>query len=442
MKTNKPRQDAQRASRPGARSLALAVLLAGSLSASTQVPGSPQDHPIALVGATLHPVSGPEIPDGVLLFDGGKITALGAPADVKLPEGCEQVALPGKHVYPGMINAATALGLTEIGAVRATEDLEEMGLVNPNVRVEVAVNPDSELIPVTRANGVALALAVPRGELLAGSSALLRLDGWTWEEMTLKAPVGIHLAWPDMGVDALDEEAGRKQREHRDARLKALDEAFASARAYQAACTAGGPRDRDARWEALLPVLEGKLPLLVHAQEIRQIQAAAAFARREKVRMVLFGGYDAPRCAELLAGLGIPVVVEGTLKLPQRPDEPHDSPFTLPERLHRAGLAFCIASGDAWNARNLPYHAARAAAYGLPREEALKAVTLYPARILGVADRVGSLEAGKDATLIVTTGDPLEIPTQVERMFIEGREVDLSDKQKRLWEKYRRKPAP
>jgi imidazolonepropionase-like amidohydrolase len=421
-------------------SFALAVLLAGSLSASTQVPAKPQDHPIALMGATIHPVSGPEIPNGTLLFEGGRIIALGA--EVPLPEGCERLALAGRHVYPGMINASTALGLTEIGAVRATEDLEELGLLNPSARAEVAVNPDSELIPVARANGVALALAVPQGGLLAGRSALLRLDGWTWEEMALKAPAGMHLVWPSMTIDAVEEEDRETQRDQRDERLRALDEAFAAARAYQTGLKAGEPRARDARWEALVPVLEGKLPLMVHAREIRQIQAAVAFVQREKVRMVLFGGTDAPRCAGLLARLGIPVVVEGTLKLPQRPDDPYDSPFTLPERLRRAGLAFCIASGDAWNARNLPYHAAQAAAYGLPREEALKAVTLYPARILGVADRVGSLDVGKDATLIVTTGDPLEIPTQVEMMFIEGRRIDLSDKQKQLWEKYRRKPAP
>lgn len=421
----------------GIRHLAAALALALSIApagAHDQVPGPSQARPVALVGATVHPVSSPAVPGATVLFEAGRITAVGR--DVAVPEGAERIDAAGLHVYPGLINASTGLGLSEIGSIQATVDLDEMGRINPNARVEVALNPDSEQLPVARSNGIALALAVPRGELLAGTSALIRLDGWTPEALTLKAPVGMHLSWPRMALEGR-EEARRTQREHRDRMLAELDDAFEAARAYLAA---GGRAERDARWEALGPVLEGALPLFVHAESADQIRAALAFTARQKVRMVLVGGAEAPECAEALRERKVPVVVPEIFRLPRRADEAYDAPFTLPERLRKAGMAFCIATSDVWNARNLPYHAALASAYGLPREEALAAVTRYPAEILGVADRVGTLEPGKDATLIVTTGDPLEIPTQVKMMFIEGRRVDLQDKQKRLFEKYRARP--
>jgi len=411
--------------------------------ASPEIPGARQKDPIALVGGTIHPVSGPTIEQGTLVFDDGRITAIGQ--NVEIPGRATRIDVRGRHVYPGFINAHSLLGLFEIGAVRATRDYEETGKVNPSAKAEVAVNPDSELIPVTRAGGVLLSVTAPRGGLISGTSALVQLDGWTWEQMTLKAPVGMHVQWPPMSpaVDWKESESKEKQVKERDKALALLEQTFADARSYQKARTAEGPdagrHPLDTRWEAMLPVLEGSVPLVVTADEIQQIQAAVAFAQRENVKLILYGGYDAPRCAALLKKHRIPVIVSTVHRLPLRRGDAYDAAYSLPERLRASGIEFCIASKNTSNARNLPYEAAMAVGYGLAPDEALKAITLYPARILGVADRVGSLEVGKDATLIVTDGDPLETPTHVEAAFIQGRSVDLDNRHKRLWRKYQEK---
>lgn len=416
---------------------------------SDQIPAKPQDHPIALIGGTIHTVSGDVIENGTVLFVSGKITAVGT--GVELPEGTEQLDVSGKHVYPGMIAANTNLGLVEVGAVRASRDFAEVGDINPNVRAEAAINPDSELIPVTRANGVTLAISAPSGGLITGTSALIMLDGWTWETMTLKAPTGLHLRWPQMGVrrGRFFRARPEDQLKRRDESLQKIKAAFAEARAYlvakEAESTTGIPyHDTDLRWEAMIKVLKKEVPVFVEANEIRQINAAVAWATSEDVNMVLIGGQDAWRVADLLKEKNIPVIVGGTLTTPLRRWEAYDTPFKNPLRLYEAGVKFCIAgtggvSGGASNARNLPYNAAMAAAYGLPKDEALKSVTLYPAEILGVADRVGAIERGKDATLIVTDGDPLEIMTHVEQEFIQGRKIDLSSRHTQLYEKYKEK---
>ncbi|REK06755.1 MAG: hypothetical protein DWQ37_22175 [Planctomycetota bacterium] len=430
---------------------AFAGLVAGPATASPEIPGAEQDHPIALVGGTIHPVSGPAIENGTLLFEKGKITAIGR--EIEVPEGAEKVDVSGKHVYPGMIDANSQLGLIEVPTIRGTRDQSETGLINPNAKAEVAFNPDSELIPVGRSGGILTVLTVPSGGLITGKSACMHLDGWTWEGMCLQNAVGLHINWPRMApLDAWwVEESASEQTRNRDRALKAIREALADARAYRTAKQAwadgkGPVPEHDVRWEAMIPVLEGKTRVFIDADDVQQIQAALAFAEREGLRPVIVGGYDAAECAPLLKKLDVPVILGGVHRLPARRSEDYDSAFTLPERLREAGIQFCIAgviggpSGSLpSNIRNLPYHAATAAAYGLPADEALKAVTLYPAEILGVADRIGSLESGKDATLIVTTGNPLEITSLVTGAYIQGRAVDLNDRQKRLWEKYKEK---
>ncbi len=397
-------------------------LVQGSSSASNQIPGAPQKRPIALVGGTVHTVSGPTIEKGVVLFDKGKIVAVGT--DVPIPANAVRVDISGKHVYPGLIEANSDIGLREISSVRGTVDALELGTLNPNLRAETAVNPDSEHIPSTRSNGIALAATFPGGGIISGQAAVIMLDGWTWEQMTLNAPAGMAINWPTT-------KEGREE----------LEEAFRAARAYRIAKEARNGNTApfhktDMRWEAMIPVLRGEVPVWVRTGGARNIEAAVEWADREGVRMTLFGGSDADRVADLLRRKNVPVVVTPVLRRPSRADAGFDDPFTLAEKLRRAGVRFCIAGGEE---RNLPYHAALAAAYGLPKEEALKSVTLYAAEILGVADRVGSLETGKDATLMVTDGDPLEIVTRVERMYIQGRETDLSDKHKMLYEKYQEK---
>jgi imidazolonepropionase-like amidohydrolase len=233
------------------------------------------------------------------------------------------------------------------------------------------------------------------------------------------------------------------QKKEREKSIEELTAAFRDARSYLAAKSGssdGRNQSTDSRWEAMIPVLERKVPVLVWATEIQQIQAAVAWAERENLKIIIGGGYDAWRVADLLKSRDIPVLAGAIQRLPSRRFEPYDEPFVLPKKLHDAGIRFAIISRDeAAHERGLPYHAAMAAAYGLPKDEALKAVTFYPSEIFGVADRVGSLESGKDATLIVTTGDPLEIMTQVEMEFIQGRKIDLTNRQTMLNDKYREK---
>ena len=411
--------------------------------ANPEVPGAPQDKPIALVGGTIHPVSGPAIRGGTLLFNQGRIIRIGK--DLPIPSNSEIINIQGKHVYPSLFDSMTNTGLVEVKAVRASVDEAETGTINPNVKAQVAVNPDSELIPVTRSNGVLLTLTAPRGGTLSGQAAVIQLDGWTWENMTLKAGVGMILNWPNMAAvsDWWVEKSAKQQIELREKTLKTLRETFAHAQAYREARDAGlENQPRDARWESMLPVLSGQQPIIIHANEIQQIQAAVAFANERRLKMILFGGYDAPRCAALLKQHDIPVIVGGVYRLPRKRHDPYDDAFTLPKRLQDTGIKFCISSYGrfgAANVRNLPYHAAMAAAFGLTEEEAVRAITLSPAEILGVDDRVGSLQPGKDATLIITSDNPLETTSQVEIAFVQGRRVALNDRHKRLWRKYQQK---
>ena len=425
--------------------VAIMLLLAATsrLQANPEIPGAQPKTPVALVGATIHPISGPTLQNGTLLFNKGRIAKIGK--GIPIPAGSQVINLKGKHIYPALFDSMTNTGLVEVKAVRASVDEAETGTINPNVKAQVAVNPDSELIPVTRSNGILLTLTAPTGGTVSGQAAVIQLDGWTWEDMTLQASAGMIIKWPNMAAvaDWWVEKSAKQQIEDRDKTLKNLRKTFENAEAYRRARKAN-VKDQayDARWEAMIPVLAGKVPIIVHANEIQQIQAAVAFASEHKLKMILFGGYDAPRCAQLLKKHQIPVIVGGVYRLPQKRHDPYDEAYTLPERLRQAGLKFCISSYGrfgAANVRNLPYHAAIAAGFGLPEDEALKAITLSPAEILGVRDRVGSLQAGKDATLIITTGTPLETTTQVEAAFVQGKPVQLNDRHKRLWRKYQQK---
>ncbi|HTY12253.1 MAG TPA: amidohydrolase family protein [Bacteroidota bacterium] len=416
-----------------------------SLFASDPIPAKKQDHPIALVGATIHPVTGPEVPNGIILFDAGKITGLGA--QVSLPSNVEKIDVSGKHIYPGLINANSTVGLTEIEAVRATNDFAETGRINPNVRSEIAINPESELIPVARANGVVIMNVMPQGGLIAGRSAAIMMDGWTQEDVILKAPIGMVVNWPPMSVSHSPwvRQTEEEQKKDHAKQLKDLDDAFADARAYMVAKKAESGKDVphhpiDVRWEAMIPVLERTVPVLVIADELRQIEAAVQWSKDQNVKLIIVGGRDAWRTADLLKSNDIPVIVGPTLDEPNREWEPYDDAFTVPAKLYSAGVRFAISGeGEAMAERNTPYHAAMAAAYGLPKEEALKAVTIYPARILGIDARAGSLEIGKDATLIVTNGDPLEIESNVLMEFIQGKKIDLRSRHTVLYDKYREK---
>ena len=406
-------------------------------AAHDQIPGAPQTGPIAIIGGTVHPVSRPAIENAAVVFEAGRITAVGQ--DLDIPADAQRVDAAGMHVFPGLIDSLTSLGLREIGAVEETTDTIETGNRNPNVRAWVAVNPDSELIPVTRANGTLTAQIVPGGEGIRGQAAVLALDGWTVAEMTIRAPAGLCVDWEAMEPRDEDEKKRAEKREQRMAELDDLLDRTARYEARRAAAPQATPSN--ARLESLLPVVRGELPLIAEANRQLTIESAVAYAASRRLKLVIAGGYDADRCASLLNRYKVPVIVTATYRLPRYRHDPYDAAYTLPERLRVAGIRFAIC-GDVDNpshARNLPYHAANAVAYGLPEADALRSVTLTAAEILGVDGLLGSLEVGKLATLVVTDGNILESGTQVTEAFIEGRRVDLRSRHTMLYEKYKTK---
>ena len=419
-------------------------IIVSYLLSSDQIPAPNQKHPILIQGGTIHTISHGILENADILFVDGKITSVGHNLDI--PTEAEIIDASGQHVFPGLISAGSTLGLQEIGAVRATRDYAEVGDVNPNVRANVSYNPDSELIPITRSNGILLALSVHRSGLVSGTSSLMMLDGWTWEDATLKHPVGLHLFWPSMNIPK-PKPGKQKEKKDKDSRLKSMqkiDDLIYEARAYiQLKENSSLSFKHDLRLEGMLPVLTGDIPVFVHANEVRQIEAAVYWAERQSVKMVLVGGKDSWRVTQLLKDREIPVIYTQTHSTPMRRFEQYDQAFITPSQLYAAGIKFCISNSESPfqtpHIRNLPYHAAKAASYGLSWKEALRSITLSPAEILGVEDQVGSLEAGKDATLFIADGDILDVRTQVNMAFIFGRRVDLSDRHKTLYSKYRNK---
>ena len=416
-------------------------LLATNLFASDQIPGSPQKRPVILRNATIHTVSGETIENASILFKDGKISEIGA--GLAFPGEAEAIDAKGQHVYPGLIESYSSVGLIEIDSIRASIDNVEVGAINPNVRAAVAFNPDSEAIPVARANGVLSAVIVPTGGLVSGRSAVMMLDGWSWESMTLQADTAMSVTWPRFS------RAPRPRREEAEAapsdsdRLGPLHEVMREVKAYSLA-RIKAPKDQpiDLRLDAMLPVVQGKMPILVQANSVKQIQTAIAFAKQYQLKLILIGGADAMRCENLIKEADVPVIISSVYRLPSRHDAAYDAAYTLPSQLQAAGIRFAIASDGRFGAsalRNLPYHAATAVAFGLTEEQAVRSITLSPAEIFGVADRIGSLAVGKEATLIVTDGNILESPTQVLRAFIQGRQVDLSSKHTQLRDKYQAK---
>ena len=442
---------------------ALAALTTGAVRAGAgdaPVP-PPQRQPLVLRNGWLHPVSGPALPGGSLLVEQGRIVALAArgqalPATAVAPQVLD---LDGRHVYPGFVAANGTMGLAEVTAVPAAVDTTETGPLNPNARAAVALNADSELLPVARTGGVLASLSVPQspsGGGIAGTSALLQTDGWDWEGLALVPELALHVMLPNLrlSASALGPQVASMaddMRRFSQERLRLIDDAFAHAAAYSKARAADPAQLSDRRWEAMRPVFgnaDARRPVFVHANDIAQIRWALGLGERHGLRLVIVGGADAWMVSDVLKARGVPVVLTSVHRLPLRRDDDVDAPFRVAARLHEAGVAFCIArgapgsGGSSTNERNLPFEAATAAAHGLPREEALKAVTLYPARILGVEDRVGSLQPGRLGSFIITDGDPLETTTRIERVFIQGREVSTANRQSRLAERYRARLLP
>jgi imidazolonepropionase-like amidohydrolase len=387
----------------------------------------------ALVGATLHPIDGPDIAGGTLLVEAEKIAAVGA--QVEIPADAKRIDVAGLHVYPGLIDAGTVLGLIEVGKVRETHDYEESGLFQPDLRAGVAINPDSELIPVTRAGGITAALVRPTGGVIAGQASLIKLDGWTVPEMVLDFEAALQINWP----------AGSESKTRIEQLHAYLAEGRTYARLRQAAldARADGPI-QDPRYEALGPFLRGEKRVFIEANARKEIAEALLFAEKEQLKIVITGGADAWKLAAELKQRDVPVIVGGVMTRTREEYDPFDAQYANPGRLHEAGVTFCIRSNEtsaagfsASNSRNAPFEAAQAVAYGLPEAEGLKAMTLYPARILGVEDRMGTLTPGKQAHLIVTDGSPLQPGTHYKAIFIAGKPYAPESRHTRLYEKFR-----
>ncbi len=404
----------------------------------------------AIRNARIVTVTGPVIENGTVVISNGRISAVGA--NVSVPAGAKVIDATGLSVYPGMIDSGTQIGLTEISSVAGSVDTGEIGDNNANIKVEVALHPDSSHIPVTRVNGITTVLTAPGGGMIAGQSALINLDGWVPRDMVLKSSVAMHVSWPGAGGGGGFGFGGQQQRSIAEVRrqqeqqVENLRKILRDAAAYGVAKDARArdaslpKQETDLKLEALVPVARGQMPIVIDVDRERDIKAAIAFADEMKVKIIISGGIEAHRVADQLRSRNIPVIVGPVLRMPAREDDPYDQAFVNASLLSKAGVKIAFQTQDSAHVRDLPYHAGQAAAFGLSKDEALKAVTIYPAEIFGVADRVGSIEQGKIANLIVTTGDPLEILTQVKHLFINGRQMSLSSRHTELYEKYKARP--
>jgi imidazolonepropionase-like amidohydrolase len=327
-------------------------------------------------------------------------------------------------------------------------DAREVGEYTPDVYSWLSVNPDSELLPVARANGVSHFEPVPQGAVVAGQSGLMALAGWTTEQMVAKKSIALHVYWPSASLDVAPRRVRtsartrplEEQDKERKEKLRQLDDFFAEARAYAKAKAGAKDFDIVPAWEAMLPIVQGEVPVAIHADDIRQIRAAVAWATTNQVKMILVEGRDAWRVTGLLASNNIPVIFNRVFTLPSQDTDGYDVQFRAAGILSQAGVKFTFSGDGGSLVKNLPYTAAQAVAFGLPAEEAVKALTLYPAQIAGVADKLGSIKIGKDATFFVTTGDILDIRSVVKQMWIGGKEVSLENRHTRLYEKYKSRP--
>ena len=424
------------------------ALIFSVMYGNNQIPGTEQKRPILLRGGTLHTVTGDILEEYDLLFAEGKIITI----DEQIQPSPETDVLDiyGKHVIPGFIAGYTRIGLTEISAVKQTNDHSEIGEINPNVRANVAYNPDSDLIPVTRSNGVLTVNSAPTSGRIAGQSSVMYMDGWTWEDATLKHPSALNLNWPSMRFD-FRKDAKKKEKEQREGYNKAIREMDLLVRDVRAYHHRKNAKERkaehkqksDLRLESMIPFIVFKEPIHVKANNVRQIEAAAKWSTKHDLNIVIVGGADAWRIPEILVEKNIPVILLGVQNTPRRRFEPIHTPYKVPAMLQKAGVHFCISLDPGYpmdgHVRTLPDEAMRAASWGLTKDQALRAITLSAAEILGVDEQIGSLDLGKDATFFISDNEPLTQSNHPIKAYIQGREIDLSDRQKNLWKKYKEK---
>jgi imidazolonepropionase-like amidohydrolase len=411
----------------------------------------------AIKGAKVYTLAGPAIENGTVVIRDGKITAVGV--NVAVPADAQVIDAAGLEVYPGMFDPITQIGLNEVGAVSATVDARELGSFNPELIAATAVNPATAHIPVTRASGITEVIAVPGiggfdsegGGVITGQASAFNLAGWTMEEMKINTQVAMVVNWPSIETRSFDfstfsfkEKPYTEAKKEYEKSVNEISDWLVRARHYSQAKEKGSPDlfVRDLKLEALVPVVQGKLPVLVVADEARDIRNAIDFCTKQNLKMILASGSESWKVKDLLKEKKIPVILGPTERLPEKQDDPYDKPMTQPAELNAAGIPFAFSSFGTSFSRRLSQYAGTAVGYGLPHDEALKAVMSNAAQIFGLADQIGTLEPGKLANIIVTTGDPLEIQTQVRYLFIKGQLTSTDNRHRDLYEQYRKRPAP
>lgn len=421
-----------------------AVLLGLGLTIQAQVPtpAGEQSEPILLKGGIAHLGDGQVIQNSLIGFDDGKISIVEDASSSNLEiAGYTVIDISGQHVYPGFILPNSQVGLTEVSAVRAMNDNRETGSVNPNVRSLVAYNTDSELPATFRYNGVLMAESTPVGGRVSGTSSVMNMDGWNWEDAVQTADVAIHMNWPSLVTRSFDFATfswDRGPNKEYPSQVEELSMIFDQAIAYG---NQSGP-ERNLKLEAMQGLFSGEQALFIHTDEAKEIIEAVEFASSKGVKRIsIVAGTEAIHVADYLKEHNIGVVIPPVHSLPSRADEEVDLPFRLPGILTEAGVKVALShSGMLANARNLPFYAGTAIGYGMDSEEALKTITLNPAQMLGIADKVGTLEEGKEATLFISEGDAFDIRTNsLTKAYIQGREIQLDNKQQMLYERYSKK---
>lgn len=421
----------------------LAIIFTLSLvipaAAQNPAPNGGQSEPTAIINAKIVTGNGTIYENGTITFKNGLIEKVGN--NIQVGSDYKVIDANGRHIYPGIISPNSQVGLNEIGAVRTTHDYAEIGQYNPNVRAIVAYNTDSEVIPTVRSNGVLVAQVTPVSGVISGSSSVVYNDGWNWEDAVVKTDEGIWLSWPTKLVRSFNfqtYEREEKKNENYEPTIRELEAMMLSSKAY----AENGDAAFNLKLNAMKGLFDGSKKLYIIADDGKQIIEAIKFAENMGVKKsVIVGAEQSDLAIELMKSKNIPVLVNSTHRIPNRTDDAAWSAYELPKKLMDAGLTVGMYYNDSyWRSRNLPFVAGNCVAFGMSQENALKMITLNNAKILGIDDILGSLEVGKHATFIITTGDVLDMRSaKVEHAFIKGGEVDLDDKQKRLYEKYRTK---
>jgi imidazolonepropionase-like amidohydrolase len=403
--------------------------------------GQSRPQTYAIKNAKIVTVSGPTIPNGSILIQDGKITQVGA--NIAIPSNAKVIDAKGLTAYPGMIDPQTAMGLQEITSVQATQDVTELGELNPELRASAAINPQSEHVAITRANGITTVGSLPRGGLISGQGAIIELDGWVLKDMLLKDSAVMVINYP-RDVNPLANATETQRREAEDARKKRIDLLHRTLKDAQAFARIVAARADDAdanpRLRALVPVVNGQQPALFNVDTENEIKGALDLIDEFKLKGVLSGCAEAWKVVNLLKNKNVPVILGATLDSPGDDSYPYDVNYATAAALVKAGVKIAFTSDSTSSARDLPWHAAMSVAFGLPKEEALKAVTINAAQILGIDSQTGSIAEGKIANIMLTDGDPLEHATKVKQLFIAGKPVELKSKHTDLYEKFIKRP--